>query len=185
MDTLIMLVEVEGFLKNPPSLVPRPGFTRLHVLHRHMIDALKQFSCPQSAIHGWAGLVMHPTMYAMIEMVPFQVPHDPDNVPTLPAFAAPAPIKIAERLFERDKTYFTLYKNIYRACYKMLNDNITNKFMMSPDPCLIGWKSPMSIQDILSQLELAYGCPTSHELCQNNDLSRLLFRNTKAPKRLF
>jgi hypothetical protein len=51
-------------------------------------------------------------MYAMIKMVPFQVPHDPENVPMLPALAAPAPIKIAEQLLERDKTYFTSYKNI-------------------------------------------------------------------------
>jgi hypothetical protein len=64
MDTLITFAEVEGFLKNPPSLAPRPGFTRLRALRKHMINALKQLSCPQSAIHGWADLVMHPTMYA-------------------------------------------------------------------------------------------------------------------------
>ncbi len=46
---------------------------------------------------------MHPRMYALIEMVPFQVPSNPGNVATLPSFAAPAAIKIAERLFERDK----------------------------------------------------------------------------------
>jgi hypothetical protein len=63
MDTLITFAEVEGFLKNSPSLVPRPDFTRLRALRKHMINALKQISCPQSAIHGWAGLVMHPTMY--------------------------------------------------------------------------------------------------------------------------
>jgi hypothetical protein len=100
MDTLIMFVEVEGFLKNPPSLAPCSDFTRLRALRWHMINALRQISCPQSAIHGWAGLVMHPTMYAMIKIVPFQVPRDPGNVPTLPAFAAPLPIKIAKRLFK-------------------------------------------------------------------------------------
>jgi hypothetical protein len=128
---------------------------------------------------------MHPVMYAMIMMVPFQVPRNPGDVPMLPAFAAPEPIKIAKRLFKRDKTYFTLYKNIYRACYKMLNDNIANKFKTSPDPRLINWNSTMSIQDILDQLELMYRCPTSHELLQNNALFCLPFRNTEAPKRLF
>ncbi len=118
-------------------------------------------------------------------MIPFQVPHDPGNVPTFPTFAAPAPIKIAERPFKRDKTYFTSYKNIYHACYKMLNDNIANKFKMSPDPRLIGWNSTMSIQEILNQLELAYGCPTGHKLLQNNALFRSPFCNTKAPERLF
>ncbi len=52
MDTLIKFVEVEGFLKNPPSIAPRPDFTRLRTLRCHMIEVLKQISCPQSAIHG-------------------------------------------------------------------------------------------------------------------------------------
>jgi hypothetical protein len=185
MYTLITFIEVEGFLMNPPSLVPRPDFTRLRVLRCHMSKALKQLSCPQSSIHGWAGLVMHPMIYALIEIVPFQVPNDPGNVPMLPSFAAPAAIKIAEHLFERDKTYFTSYKNIYRACFKMLNDNIANEFKMSPNPRLIGWNLTMSIQDILNQLELAYGCPSGHKLLHNDTLFHSPFRATKAPKRLF
>jgi hypothetical protein len=67
----------------------------------------------------------------------------------------------------------------------MLNDNIANKFKMSPDPHLIGWNSTMSIQDILNRLELAYEHPTSHELLQNDALFRSPFRNTNAPKHLF
>ncbi len=97
-----MFAEVEGFLKNPPSLAPHPDFTHLRALHKHMIDMLKQLSCPQSAIHGWAGLVMHPTMYALIEMVAFQVPRDPGNVPTLPNLAAPAQISWASRQKRQD-----------------------------------------------------------------------------------
>jgi hypothetical protein len=95
MDTLITFTKVKFFLKNPPSLALHPDFTCLRALHRHMIDKLKQLSCPQNAIHGWAGLVMHPTMYALIEMVAFQIPDNPGNVPTLPAFAALVQIKIA------------------------------------------------------------------------------------------
>jgi hypothetical protein len=185
MDMLITFVEVESFLMNPPSLVPCPDFTPLRALCHHMIEGLKQLSCPQSAIHGWAGLVMHPMMYALIKMVPFHVPNNPSNVPTLPSFAAPAAIKIAEHLFKRDKMYFTSYKNIYRACFKMLYDNIANKFKMSPDPHLIGWNSTMSIQDILHQLKLAYGCPSGHKLLHNDILFRLTFCATEAPKRLF
>jgi hypothetical protein len=113
---------------------------------------------------------MHPTMYALIEMVPFHVPSNPGDVPTLPSFAAPAAIKIAKHLLEWDKMYFTSYQNIYGACFKMLNDNIANKFKMSPNPHLISWNLTMSIQDILNQLKLAYGCPSGHELLQNNSL---------------
>jgi hypothetical protein len=100
MDTFITFVEVKGFLKNRPSCMPRPDFTRLCVLGWHMIEALKQLSCPQSGIHGWAGLIMHPTMYALIKMIPFAVPHNPGDVLTLPSFGAPTAIKIAERLLK-------------------------------------------------------------------------------------
>jgi hypothetical protein len=123
---------------------------------------------------------MHLTMYALIKMVPFHVSNDPGNLPTLPSFAAPVAIKIAKHLFKRDKTYFTL-----RACFKMLINNIANKFKMSPDPCLIGWNLTMSIQDILNQLELVYGHPSGHELLQNNALFHLPFHATEAPERLF
>ncbi len=118
-------------------------------------------------------------------MVPCQVPNNPGNVPMLPSFAAPAGIKIAERLFKRDKTCFTSYKNIYHACFKMLNDNIANEFKMSPGPRLISWNSTMSIQDILNQLKLAYGRLSGHELLHNDTIFRLPFCATKAPKRLF
>jgi hypothetical protein len=185
MDTLIAFVEVRGFLKNPPSRAPHPDFTRLRALCHCMIETLKQLSCPQSAIHGWAGLVMHPTMYALIEMVPFQVPNNPSIVPPLPSFAAPAAIKITEHLFERDKTYFTSYKNIYHAYFKMLNNNIANEFKMSLNPRLIGWNLTMSIQDILNQLELAYELPTGHKLLHNDTLFCLPFCATEALKRLF
>jgi hypothetical protein len=104
------------FLKESPLSCALPrDFTRLCALRGHMIEVLKQFSCPQSAIHGWAGLVMHPTMYALIEMIPFAVPRDPGNVPMLPSFAVPAVIKISKHQFERDKTYFTSYKK-YLSC---------------------------------------------------------------------
>ncbi len=118
-------------------------------------------------------------------MVPFQVPNDPGNVPTLPSFAAPAAIKIAKRLFERDKMYFTSYKNIYSACFKMLKNNIANKFKMSPNPRLIGWNLTMSIQDILNQLKLAYERPSRHKLLQNDTLFCSTFCAAKAPERLF
>ena len=92
-------------------------------------------------------------------MAPVQVPNNPSDVPMLPSFALAAAIKIAECLFESDKTYFMSYKNIYRACFKMLNNNIANEFKMSPDPRLISWNSTMSIEDILNQLEFCVWTP--------------------------
>jgi hypothetical protein len=146
---------------------------------------LKQLSCPQSAILGWAGLVMHPTMYALIEMILFTVPCDPGDVPTLPSFAAPAVIEIVECLFERDKMYFTSYKNIYPACFKMLDDDISNKFKLSIYHQLQCLNSTMSIQDILNQLELLYGCSSGLKLLQNNALFCLPFCVIEALERHF
>ncbi len=118
-------------------------------------------------------------------MIPFAVPRNPGDVPTLPSFTAPTAIKFAERLFERDKTYFTSYKNIYRVCFKMLNDNIANEFKLSTGPQLQGWNSTMSIQDILNQLESSYRHPSGLKLLQNNALFCLPFCTTKAPELLF
>jgi hypothetical protein len=132
MDTLITFPEVKEFLKNPHSLAPCPDFTRLETLRWHMNEAQKQLSCPQSTIHGWVGLVIYPTMYAFTKMIPFSLPHDPGDVTTLSSIAAPAAIKIAKHLFESNKMYFTSYKNIYRACFKMLNHNISNKPKCQP-----------------------------------------------------
>ncbi len=67
----------------------------------------------------------------------------------------------------------------------MFKDNIANEFKMSTDPRLICWNLTMSIQDILNQLELSYGCPTEHEPLLNDALFQLPFCNTEAPKRLF
>ena len=60
MDAAIDYDEAAGFLKNPPSLEPRPKFTNICALQKHIVQALAQLSCPQSAIHGWSGLAMHP-----------------------------------------------------------------------------------------------------------------------------
>ncbi len=67
----------------------------------------------------------------------------------------------------------------------MLNNNIANKFKMSPDPRLICWNLTMSIQDILNQLELAYGRLSGHKLLHNDTFLRSPFLATKAPERPF
>ena len=46
MDSLITFDEAVGFLKNPPSLSPRPDFSKLCALRKHMVKSLKQLMCP-------------------------------------------------------------------------------------------------------------------------------------------
>jgi hypothetical protein len=52
MDAVIDYDEAAGFLKNPPWLEPRPNFTNIHALLKHIVQALTQLSCPQSATGG-------------------------------------------------------------------------------------------------------------------------------------
>jgi hypothetical protein len=46
MDAVINYDEVAGFLKTPPSLKPRPEFTNIHALKKHVIKVLSQLYCP-------------------------------------------------------------------------------------------------------------------------------------------
>ncbi len=48
MDQLITIEEVAEFLKNPPSVSPRPDFGKVHTLQKHIIKALKQLECPRA-----------------------------------------------------------------------------------------------------------------------------------------
>jgi hypothetical protein len=52
MDAIINYDEAAGFLKNPPWLEPRPNFTNIRALQKHILQALAQLSCPQSATGG-------------------------------------------------------------------------------------------------------------------------------------
>jgi hypothetical protein len=74
MNQLITFDEAAGFLKNPPSVMPCPDFTKIRVMQTHITKALKQLDCPQSLIHVWPGLAMDPAMYRLIELSPFVAP---------------------------------------------------------------------------------------------------------------
>ncbi len=52
MDAVIDYDEAAGFLKNPPWLEPCPNFTNICALQKHIVQALTQLSCPQSATGG-------------------------------------------------------------------------------------------------------------------------------------
>ena len=74
MDTLIEFDEVKKFLKNPPSLEPRPDFTKIRALRKHIVTALAQLQCPQDPIHGWSGLALDPAAYQLLTGQAFRHP---------------------------------------------------------------------------------------------------------------
>jgi hypothetical protein len=185
MDSLITYEEAAEFLKNPPTMLPRPDFAKLQALRKHMMQALKQLVCPQSQIYGWTGLVMDPGSYTLIKPIAFTVPLNPGATPVYQNFAPPAMIKIVDYAFKRNKNYFLSYSDINRACFRMLNDSVPIQLKVSNIANLTGWNASMSIQEILTQLETSYGKPTPMALHNNDLLFCSPMTTTDAPKMLF
>jgi hypothetical protein len=121
MDAVINYDEVAGFLKNSPSLKPPPEFTNIRALKKHVIQVLSQLYCPQNAIHGWAGLAMDPVTYQLLEGTAFIVPIDPGLMVIYPQWVALTMVKMIDVTFLHDKNYFSSYKNITRACFRMFD----------------------------------------------------------------
>ncbi len=107
MNHIITYDEAAEFFKNPPSLAPCPGFTKMWALCKHTIThTLKLLECPQSILHGWTGLAMDPTMYALRDPTPFFALLDPRDILIYLPFATPAVIKTVDCLYENAKNYF-------------------------------------------------------------------------------
>jgi hypothetical protein len=85
MNTVISYDAVRTIFANPPSINPRPNFFNIRELRKDFAKALKKIPCPQSPVNGWAGAVMSPEMYALIDQNAFHL-----NIPpTTPAPAYP------------------------------------------------------------------------------------------------
>ncbi len=138
MDAIITFEEVMEFLKNPPLLAPRPDFNQLCALHQHIVTALKQLTCPQSPIHRWSSLAINPGVYTLLEPQAFAEPPNPGGTAIYPQFLTPATMKMIDATFTRDKKYYLLFLNINRACFKMLDETVSNQFKVLNTPNLTG-----------------------------------------------
>ena len=65
-------------------------------------------------------------------------------------------IKQSDNLFKRLQAEHQSYKNIQRACFRMLDANVADQFKVSNIPTLIGWNASMSNSNILIQLDGTY-----------------------------
>jgi hypothetical protein len=142
--------------------------------------------CPQSATHGWSGLVMDPDMYVLINpTTPFVLVADPGNFPMYNNFTTKPAIKMTDKQFKCNKNYYLSFVNINRVCVCMLSNNIADQFKVSNTPNMTGWNSLMSICSIIEQLETSYGKPDKMFLFHNDLLFHSPFPATKAPEMLF
>ena len=181
MDTLITYDEALALVANPLTLAPRPNFTNLRALRRHLQRALQRLVNPQSNVLGWSGLVMSQPMYQMLSTTPFRLPNDPGpqavyygaRTPIVDDFGDPVldanglptyvPVPALDRAtqasidarFVREQNYWLSYKNIKRACYNVLDETIDDAFKFSPDPNLTGWNPSMEIIEIMEQMTTA------------------------------
>ena len=211
MDTTISFEEVAALVANPPSLAPRPNFTNLRTLRRHIQRALQRLSCPQSNILGWAGLIMARPMYGLLTTTPFRSPNDPGpvaiyypppieiidaqgdpvlNAAGLPTYHAQPTIERAAQAtidaqFKRARNYYDSYLNIRRAVFNILDDNIDDAFKVSNDPALVGWNQSMEPREMFDQITSTYGKPTPAALLQNDTLFRSVYSPNDAPEVLF
>jgi hypothetical protein len=94
-------------------------------------------------------------------------------------------MKMADAIFLRNKNYYLSYKNINRACFKMLDENVQPHYKVSNVTTMTGWNATMSVRSILKQLEGLYGKPNMMTIPQNDLLFRSPFLPSKAPEMLF
>jgi hypothetical protein len=87
--------------------------------------------------------------------------------------------------FKLNKNYFLSYTNITRACFRMLDANVSAQFKVSNNANLTGWNSTMSIMDILAQLQNSYGKPNMMTLFNNDNLFRSPMNPGDSPEMLF
>jgi hypothetical protein len=130
---------------------------------------------------------MDPATYLLLEGAAFTIP--PDLGPTVifpgGAGVVRTTMKMIQATFDRNKNYYLSYKNITRACFRMLDANVLDQFKVSNNPTLTGWNSTMSIIDILGQLQVLYGKPNMMMLYANNTLFRCPLTPGNSPKMLF
>jgi hypothetical protein len=107
-------------------------------------------------------------VYTLLEPNPFVTSAVLGVVAVHAQFALPAQIKTANAMFVHVQNKYGLYKNIMRACFHMLDENIANQLKVSRVPTLIGWNTSMTTQEILDQLNGTYGKSDTMTLLTND-----------------
>ncbi len=75
--------------------------------------------------------------------------------------------------------------NINRACFRMLDKTVPDRYKVSSTPNMTGWNVSMSLRAIIDQLMANYGMPDAMVLFSNDTLFRSPFPFTEAHEMLF
>jgi hypothetical protein len=138
MNAIISYDTIVGLIANPPTIDPRPNFN-LCALQNHFVRALKKVPCPQSGVNGWAGAVLAPAMYALINNAAFHWNISTTPVPEFPpqhvvnddgTQGALIPytreeINTITAKYTRAKHYMDTGVNVCRACFDILNAHVS------------------------------------------------------------
>ena len=100
-------------LKIPPTLAPRPNFFRLRVFRRLIVDVMKQIPHPGYPQHGWAGMVLQPAIFTLINAMPFVPPPNPGLIATYPQFALQPAVRMIDSQFKIEKNMYKTYTNVH------------------------------------------------------------------------
>ena len=115
MDNIIPYDDIMEMLKSPPTLAPWPNFFRLWVFRQHNVDVMKQILHPGYPQQGWAGMVLQPAIFTLINVVPFLPQPNPGLTTVYPPFTLTPAINMIDNLFKIDKNMFKTYINIHHA----------------------------------------------------------------------
>jgi hypothetical protein len=153
MNTTISYDTVVGLLANQPSLEPCPNFFNLRALQTNFARALKKVPCPQSAVNGWAGAVLAPAMFALIDSNVFHWTITTTAVPAFPERFVQNADGTQGALLA--KHYHDTGLNICRACFDVLDAHIADAYKTAPagSPNTVRWNSTMLPNEIFDQLD--------------------------------
>jgi hypothetical protein len=201
MDTTITYDTIVGLLANLPSIDPCPNFFNLCNLRTNFAQALKKIPCPQSSVNGWAGAVLSPAMYALIDPTPFHLNITTTPVPRFPlryeattdgsigpliAYTRKEILTITAT-HTRAKHYHDTGTNICCACFDILDTHVNDAYKTASlsSPNTVGWNLTMLPDEIFDQLMTTYVKPTPNAVRQNNLTFLLAYNPTDPPKLLF
>ena len=187
MDTVITFEEASLLLVNPPAVAPSPNFNNLRALRKWLEEGLKRLTHPTAHVMGWAGLVMVPVLYALIEAIPFTAPTNPGLIPPYPRHRNLPRSEQANiaRQHQIDMNYWNSWLNIVRAVFVCLDTCIDDAFKTSNQPGQTGWNATMSIAEIFAKLTNTYGQPTPAMIFENDSIFRQLHDPRAPPELLF